>query len=226
MAAGRYHHGDLRTALLDAAEELIREKGADGWSLREASVRVGVSPSAAYHHFDSRDSLMAALHERLLVRLAERLSRDVGRAPEGPPRVIAYGRSYVRWAVEEPAVAGLAGGGRRAAAVSPHPHDVLAAELDRLVEGGHLPAAVRPGAEFVVWAAVHGLARLVADGHMRFDGAEDVDRQAERVTLAVLNGLALEQTGDGAWPVARSPHTESLARARTAPGSAPASPRG
>ncbi|SEL79981.1 hypothetical protein [Nonomuraea pusilla] len=60
--------------------------------------------------------------------------------------------------------------------MSPHPYDVLAAELDRLAKGGHLPAAVRPGAEFVVWAAVQGPARLVADGHMRLDGAEDVDR--------------------------------------------------
>ena len=62
MAGRPYHHGDLRNALLDSAEALIRERGADGWSLREASARIGVSPSAAYHHFDSRDALVRATY--------------------------------------------------------------------------------------------------------------------------------------------------------------------
>ncbi|GII96493.1 TetR/AcrR family transcriptional regulator [Sinosporangium siamense] len=210
MPAGRYHHGDLRTALLDAAEELIRAKGADGWSLREASARVGVSPSAAYHHFDSRDALMAALYDRLLVRLAERLAAAVARVPDGPARLVAYGRGYLRWALEEPALAALPAGGKRTTVVSRHPHDVLVAELDRLVAGGHLPARARPGAEFVVWPAVHGLARLVTDGHMRFDNDAEVDLHTERLTLAVLNGLIHEPPGT--WAAARSPHTERLER--------------
>src|SRR5947199_230479 len=74
MAGRPYHHGDLRNALLDAAEALIRERGAYGWSLREASARVGVSPSAAYHHFDSRDALVRALADRVITRVGERLS--------------------------------------------------------------------------------------------------------------------------------------------------------
>ena len=79
MVEGRYHHGELRSALLDVAEGLIRERGVDGWSLREASVRIGVSPSAAYHHFDSREALVRALSERVVSRLGERLRRAVGR---------------------------------------------------------------------------------------------------------------------------------------------------
>ena len=74
MPRRRYHHGDLRNALLDAAEALIRERGADGWSLREASARVGVSPSAAYHHFASREALVRALADRVIARVGERLA--------------------------------------------------------------------------------------------------------------------------------------------------------
>jgi len=216
MAEHRYHHGDLRSALLDAAEALIRERGADGWSLREASARVGVSPSAAYHHFDSRDALVRALSERVLARLGQRLRRAAGRAGGGQQhRLTAVGRSYVRWALDDPAIARLAFGAGRTepgTPISPHPHDVLVAELDRLVDVGGLTISARPGAEFVVWAAVHGLATLLADGLIRLDGRRAVDREAERLVQAVLTGLAQETPPSPAWPTARSSHSERLAR--------------
>ncbi|MEV4009727.1 TetR/AcrR family transcriptional regulator [Nonomuraea angiospora] len=221
MAKGRYHHGDLRAALLDAAEELVRERGADGWSLREASARVGVSPSAAYHHFASRDALVRALSERILSRLGVRLAAACDRAAESlvpvgetaDPlrRLIALGRGYLHWAVEDPAVARLvfgAGATGPDSRVSPHPHDVLTAELDRLAELGALPAASRPGAEFVVWAPIHGLAVLLIDGLIRVDDARAFDLQAERVIRATLNGLCQESAPSGDWPAVHTTHTD------------------
>jgi AcrR family transcriptional regulator len=193
-----YHHGDLRDALLDAAETLIRERGVAGWSLREASVRVGVSPSAAYHHFSSRDALVDALSDRVLARLGERMSRAASRVRDPAQRVVALARTYVHWAVDDPAVSRLAFGAN--SAPSAHPHDVLSVELARL--------GTRPGADFVIWAAIHGLAVLLADGLMRLDGGRAVDREVERVVRAVLTGLAHE--GDDEWPVPWSVHTERV----------------
>jgi AcrR family transcriptional regulator len=216
MAGRPYHHGDLRNALLDAAEALIRERGADGWSLREATARVGVAPSAAYHHFDSRDALVRALADRVIARVGEHLS-DAAAAAHGSLQqpLIAVGREYVRWAVQDPAVARVAFAAGRtepAARISPHPHHVLAAELDRLARAGALPASARPGAEFVIWAAMHGLAVLLADGLVRLDSPQAIDREAERVLSAVLTGLAAEPPPSPAWPVPRSAHSEALAR--------------
>ncbi|GAA0337140.1 TetR/AcrR family transcriptional regulator [Actinoallomurus spadix] len=211
MADRPYHHGELRTALLDTAEALIRERGVDGWSLREVSVRVGVSPSAAYHHFASRDALVQALSRRVLARLGERLGDEVERAGgDGVEGVVAFGRGYVRWALEDPAVARHwlaynAGGGDRTA---PHPHRVLAAALDRLVETGGLPAEARPGADFVVWAAVHGLAALLVDGLVHLDTPEAVYAQAERVVRATLIGLSRQAPPPQGWPTPRSAYTE------------------
>ncbi|GAB3885963.1 TetR/AcrR family transcriptional regulator [Kibdelosporangium lantanae] len=194
-----YHHGDLRDALLDAAETLIREQGVNGWSLREASAKVGVSPSAAYHHFASRDDLVRALSDRVLVRLAHRLARSAGHARgDSHARLVALGRTYVRWALADPAVARLVLSVGSSGALSPHPHEVLAAELRRL--------GLPPGSDFVVWSAIHGLATLLVDGLMRVEGHRAVDRQAERVVRAVLSGLAVEE--EDAWPAARSAHTE------------------
>ena len=214
MAGRPYHHGDLRNALLDAAEALIRDRGADGWSLREASAQVGVSPSAAYHHFESRDALVDALSDRVIARLGERLSDAAATAHGGPQQpLIAVGRGYVRWAVEDPELARLAfahGRTEPATLISPHPHDVLAAELDRLAAAGGLPAPARPGAEFVVWAAMHGLVMLLADGLVRLDSPQAIDREAERIVRAVLTGLEAEPPPSPAWPVLRSAHSEAL----------------
>lgn len=235
MPRQRYHHGELRNALLDAAEALVRERGTDGWSLREASARVGVSSSAAYHHFASRDALVRALRRRVLARLGERLSRAVGRTagPEAGTdhqrRLVAIGRTYVQWAVEDPSVARLAFGAGAAgpgsgpdsesdsaphpdSGTAPHPHDLLDAELDRLVEAGGLPEAARPGADFVVWAAIHGLATLLVDGLARLDEQRAVAREAERVVRAVLTGLTREAVPPQNWPTVRSAHTERRAR--------------
>ncbi|WP_344981063.1 TetR/AcrR family transcriptional regulator [Streptosporangium fragile] len=223
MAKGRYHHGDLRGALLDAAEALVRERGTDGWSLREASARVGVSPSAAYHHFTSRDTLVRALSERTLAWLGERLRQECERAPgqrnDPQQRLIALGRGYVSWALDDPAVARLVlrgGATGPRSSISTHPHDVLTAELDRLTEAGGLPAPARSGAEFVLWAAIHGLAVLLADGLVHIDGSRAVDLQTERVVRSALNGLAQETSPAAGWPTAHSAHTERLARHRSA----------
>jgi len=138
--------------------------------------------------------------------------------PEPPRSSMDSRHSYVRWALDDPAVARLAFGAGRAepaTPISPHPHDVLVAELDRLVDHGALTASVRPGAEFIVWLALHGLATLLTDGLIHLDNPRDVDRQAERLVQAVLTGLAHETSPSPTWPAPRSPHTERLARSQT-----------
>ncbi|MFF1279114.1 TetR/AcrR family transcriptional regulator [Streptomyces marokkonensis] len=199
MVRKRYHHGELRRVLLDAAEELVRERGEMGWSLREASAQVGVSPSAAYHHFASRDALMHALSERVLAQLGTRMSAAAAETA-GPDvddlrGILAAGRAYVRWITNDPAVARLAFGFRARGyevACSPHPQDVIEAELDRLVDAGVLSKAARDGAGCTVWAAVHGLGTLLADKLVSLADTEVADLHTERLLRAVLAGLALE----------------------------------
>jgi AcrR family transcriptional regulator len=57
---GAYHHGNLRTALVAAALELMAEKGVAGLSVAEAARRTGVSTGAPYRHFASRAALLSA----------------------------------------------------------------------------------------------------------------------------------------------------------------------
>lgn len=163
----------------------------------------------------------------MLARLGHHLRDAMGATPEqGPERLAACGRAYVTWAVEDPAVARLVfrGGATTAqSTISPHPHDVLTTELDRLTESGHLPPGARPGAEFVVWAAIHGLAVLLIDGLVHIDDREDVERQAERLVFATFNGLARETAPEPDRPTPTTTHTRRLTRSPD-PGLAPHTP--
>jgi AcrR family transcriptional regulator len=58
-----YHHGDLRRALLDATLQLIEEQGPQGFTLRAAARRAGVTAGATYHHFKDKEDLVAAVAE-------------------------------------------------------------------------------------------------------------------------------------------------------------------
>ena len=53
-----YHHGNLRQALIDAALQLIEEKGPTGFTLSEAAKQAGVTPAAVYRHYEGREDLI------------------------------------------------------------------------------------------------------------------------------------------------------------------------
>jgi AcrR family transcriptional regulator len=71
---GRYHHGDLPSALVDAAIGVIAERGLRGFSLAETSRRLGVTTAAPYRHFADRDGLLAAVAVRALSVFAAMLA--------------------------------------------------------------------------------------------------------------------------------------------------------
>ena len=91
-----YHHGDLRQALIAAAEQLVVERGVDGFTLREAARRAGVSPAAPAHHFkDMRGLLTAVAHLgfRDFADALEAADRRGGADPQS--RLRAQGAAYV-----------------------------------------------------------------------------------------------------------------------------------
>jgi AcrR family transcriptional regulator len=93
----RYHHGDLRAALIDTAMELIAEQGVQGFSLAEASRRLGVAVSAPYRHFADRDELLVEVGVRTGELLVAAVTAERGGdSPE--ERLVAVVRGYVRFA--------------------------------------------------------------------------------------------------------------------------------
>lgn len=101
----RYHHGDLRQALIDASHQLLIEKGADDFSLADACRLAGVSTAAPYKHFRDKLEILGAIVEQGFARLAQRSVKAAQAAGEGTMAgVIAMGQAYLAFAVEETAV--------------------------------------------------------------------------------------------------------------------------
>src|SRR5882724_8394312 len=105
MAERPYHHGNLRTALLAAAEVTVRERGVQELSLRELAREVGVSHGAPRRHFPDRQALLDALAEAGFGRLgAELRSAADGAGEEFEARLQAIAVAYVRFATRDAAL--------------------------------------------------------------------------------------------------------------------------
>src|SRR5262249_53772620 len=98
---GRYPHGALKAALVDAAIELIAERGVRDFSLAEVSRRLGVTVAAPYRHFADRDDLLAAVGVRALRAFAAALAAETARAQAPDQRLAPMGRAHVRFAGEQ-----------------------------------------------------------------------------------------------------------------------------
>lgn len=185
MTTARYHHGNLREALAEAAVEAVREHGPDGLAIRDLARRVGVSHNAAYRHFADRDALVDVVAEHALGGLVEAMERRLAAVTETDPvhrarrRLIEIGAGYVDYAIGEPGLFRLlftaypevpqADGG------AGDPYGMLNAALDDLVDVGYLDPAVRPGAEIGCWSAVHGFSVLCTEGPLRTMPPHDRD---------------------------------------------------
>jgi len=190
---GRYHHGDLRQALIDTAIEMLGERGAEAFSMAEASRRLGVAASAPYRHFADRDALLAAVALRAADLLAEQLDRH---AASGTPaeRLAAAARAYVHFADDQrPLFQALAGSGLSkdgrpeiAAAAQAIGTTFLAPSAE--LTGGSQPAAARLASAVV--ATAHGHAMLMLDGTFGSgpDAVAAAAQQAAAATLALISG--------------------------------------
>ncbi len=190
---GRYHHGDLRAALIDVAVELITERGVHGFSLAEASRHLGVTVAAPYKHFADRDQLLAAVAVRASAELAASVAAHQDHAVTDIDRLTGAAAGYVRCAATNRPlfqVLFVAGLDKRR-----HPEIDEAAKP--VADAFLTPAlAIRPDPAqaheltLAVVAAAHGHATLLLDGAFG-DGPDAVDaatRRAVTVTRAIIAG--------------------------------------
>jgi len=167
-----YHHGDLRAALLDAAERLVARQGPLEFTLADASRMAGVSTAAPYRHFVDKEDLLDAVRARGFARLTAGMRAEIvalGR-PGTVDDIAAIGRAYVRFAIAEPEIFRLMFGRRH----QPEPStDVFEAGeacfgtlLERVEHWRAREGLIAPPTAAValpLWSLVHGIATLQID---------------------------------------------------------------
>jgi len=195
-----YHHGNLKEALVQAALDLIAEKGPGGFTFAEAARSAGVSPAAPYRHFRDRDELLASIALRGFEQFESVLiaAWDDGR----PDLITAFerlGRAYLLFARDEPAFysamfeSGLSlDGNPQLLAASERAFAVIRMTAERLA--ALTPAGMpRPPALMValhIWSMSHGIASLFSRGDAaRRKLPMSPDELLEAGVLIYLRGL-------------------------------------
>jgi AcrR family transcriptional regulator len=200
-----YHHGNLRSALVETGLAMARASGPDGVALREVARRVGVSHNAAYRHFADREELLAEIADRGMELLTEAMEARLASVPEGLDavaraqlRLQEVGRAYVAFALDEPGLFRTAFANQEHGAPvdtnagpgdDEGPYALLNTILDELVDAGYLAAERRPGADVVCWAGVHGFAVLHLDGPLTQAPAAEREASMSRFFDIVERGL-------------------------------------
>jgi len=194
-----YHHGNLREALIDAALNLIAEKGPAGFSFAEAARAAGVSAAAPYRHFRDKDALMADVAQRGFENLQERLeSAWDGGKPDPVKAFDAMGRAYLDFARDEPASYVAMFESQLAPSEYPELHRAGEAAFGVLrraaeVAVATLPEDGRPPAMMValhMWSMAHGIASLFGRGDPgRRPLPMPPEQLLEAATLVYFDGL-------------------------------------
>ena len=173
---GRYHHGDLRSALVAEGLRLLAASDAEHLSLREIARNVGVSATAVYRHFPDKQALLSALAFEGGEQLAQEQLAAQEAAGGGVEGFDATGRVYVRFALANPALFRLMMVNAREKSVidSDTGHTSGLSLLRR-----NIATLAAPGTSKDIqrvravqsWAVVHGLAMLMLDGQVPPDEA-------------------------------------------------------
>ncbi len=203
MTRPRYHHGDLRAALLREATALIRESGLEGLSMRKLAERVGVTAPSVYHHFHDKNDLLCALAERGFVELERRTTEATAGAGGGPRAFLsAFVRAYVGFAAENPETYDLMFGRAIWKAGSPTEslrevaHGTFRRYVKRTeampgVAGGRGKRSLRMAQ--ASWATLHGLCRLLIDGI--YLDRQDLDAMSQQAVELLLAGMDRPRVG-------------------------------
>ncbi|MFB7719047.1 TetR/AcrR family transcriptional regulator [Nocardia sp. NPDC056100] len=187
-----YHHGNLRSALLDAAERGLRERGVDQLTLRDLVREVGVSHTAPRRHFPDRQALLDALAERGFAQLDSALRTALSLAgAEFPARVRATVTAYTRFAAENAALLDLMytstrrPGADGIAKAAEAPFELMNQLIAQGQSQGELEQGPPEAIGFVLFATMHGIASLINSGLV---GPELLDGLAESAVEQFLRG--------------------------------------
>lgn len=180
LADAKYHHGNLKEALVGAGLAILKEDGLEALSLRACAARAGVSHGAPKNHFASLSVLQAAIVAEGFRQFAAAMRGRMADAPaQGKPQVMAAAQGYVGFAEENPDLFRLMFSMERRLDIYP---DLLPASQEAyavlrdvsrwLAPGNAIDPVHGTSVETTLWSFVHGFANLKANRQFYTANAE------------------------------------------------------
>lgn len=185
LSSRSYHHGDLKAALIQAANTLLKEKGIEALSLRTIASEVGVSHMAPYAHFKNKTELFQSIAAEGFHALADRMEA-VKKDQKASNQILDYGTEYIKFALDNAPLYRLmlsqtqVGGPdntdkadhmsddlKRA---SKRPYALLLEAFGQLTDDKQIQHVRAQGA----WSIVHGMSAFLIDGHLSIPEGMDI----------------------------------------------------
>jgi len=172
-----YHHGDLASALVGEAISQLSSYGPDAITLRSVCGALGVSQSAAYHHFRNKEALLQAMAVQGELELTRRFKAALRGINEISNESAIYrfdslGRAYINFAIEEPHLFTLTFGPmcvNRASTAQAESMLILRASISELAERKLISARNIEALSLLAWTSVHGFSQLLISGLLTKD---------------------------------------------------------
>jgi AcrR family transcriptional regulator len=208
MPVHKYHHGDLKNALIQAGIEILSEQGFQALSLRKVAQRAGVSHAAPYAHFKDKQALIAAISTEGYHKLYNCLAEAVLQYRHEPLRqLIEASWAYVQFARREPAhfkltLSGVVERAQEYPAFVEMTEKAFTLVVD-LVKTCQEAGILKPGpAEQLavsLWSTVHGFTSLVLEGQISSNLVNDLTLR--EMLLFVLDQITIVSIDPRSYPV-------------------------